>query len=741
MISSVDWNYLWELCYDIDDFVELFTLTTLQICEICCPKKIASKKKPNRCLNALNRKRRKIQAQLGKVKDNPRSPVSQITALENKLSLIHVDIRDAINSDLLFKERQAVSKVKSNPKYFYSYAKQFTKKKQNISMLFDELGQIKSSPKELADLLQKQFTSVFSDPSKSDLNAASFEPPTIREPFTDEKLEFTIDDIIEAIEEMRQNSAPGPDEISALLLQKCKTSLAIPIHLIWLHSMDECNVPNFYKLSHIFPLHKKDSKSLPANYRPVSLTSHVVKVFERVIRKKIVHHLEANDIICSMQHGFRSGRSCLTQLLHHLDDALNSLTDNHDFDSIYLDYAKAFDKVDHKILLKKLEVCGINSKLINWIRSFLTNRMQGVVINGQISVLALIISGVPQGTVLGPILFLIFINDISHCISDSIIRCFADDTRVSRSIRCEEDVALLQLDLHKVIQWSETNNMSLHKDKFEYMSYQHNRQNTLTELPSICEQFQYWVSDTSLLRPVLQLRDLGVTLTSDLSWTPFILEITSKARQKAAWVLSVFHSRSPDIMLALYKSMVRSLLEYCCPLWNPTKVADIQELENVQKVFTRKILGMSDLNYWERLEKLSLFSLQRRRERYIILHMWKILNSATSNDLNIEFYFRPRLGNLAKIPPCKKNSSKFHWSTYERSFAVMGPKLWNCIPYNINSIQNMDIFKLRLNEFLKSVPDTPPVRGYSPSNSNSLLCWRKDKEASASWSGHTRRLY
>ena len=150
---------------------------------------------------------------------------------------------------------------------------------------------------------------------------------------------------------------------------------------------------------------------------------------------------------------------------------------------------------------------------------------------------------------------------------------------------------------------------------------------------------------------------------------------------------------------------------------------------------------MSDLNYWERLEKLSLFSLQRRRERYIILHMWKILNSATSNDLNIEFYFRPRLGNLAKIPPCKKNSSKFHWSTYERSFAVMGPKLWNCIPYNINSIQNMDIFKLRLNEFLKSVPDTPPVRGYSPSNSNSLLCWRKDKEASASWSGHTRRLY
>ena len=188
----------------------------------------------------------------------------------------------------------------------------------------------------------------------------------------------------------------------------------------------------------------------------------------------------------------------------------------------------------------------------------------------------------------------------------------------------------------------------------------------------------------------LQLRDLGVTMASDLSWTNYTLDIISRARQKAAWVLSVFHSRSPESMLTLYKSMVRSLLEYCCPLWSPTKVTDIQELKNVRKVFTTKIAGMSELNYWERLKKLSLFSLQRRRERYIILHMWKILNSKSSNDLSIEFVFRPRLGNLAKIPLCKRSSSAFHRTAYERSFAVMGPKLWNCIPYNLNSIQNMD---------------------------------------------------
>ena len=136
--------------------------------------------------------------------------------------------------------------------------------------------------------------------------------------------------------------------------------------------------------------------------------------------------------------------------------------------------------------------------------------------------------------------------------------------------------------------------MSLHKDKFEYISYQHNRHTTLTELPFICKQFQYWVLDTTVLIPTLQLRDIGVTIASDLSWNHYILDITSKARQKAAWVLSVFHSRLRSCLhFTVYKSMVRSLLQYCCPLRRPTKVTDIQELENVQKIFTRLLECLS----------------------------------------------------------------------------------------------------------------------------------------------------
>ena len=338
---------------------------------------------------------------------------------------------------------------------------------------------------------------------------------------------------------------------------------------------------------------------------------------------------------------------------------------------------------------------------------------------------------------LGPILFLIFINDIEQCISASTIRCFADDTRVSISVKTEQDVSKLQEDLYSVISWSERNNMALHKDKFEYICHRYNKNDSLSELPFTCELFQYSVSNEKLLQPVHQLRDLGVLISSDLSWSPHIRAIADKARKKAAWVLSVFYTRTPEVMLTLYKSMVRSLLEYCSPLWNPTKISDIQELESVQKAFTARISGMKDIHYWDRLKKLSLMSLQRRRERYIIMHMWKILNSVTTNDLNIEFVSRPRLGNLAKVPMARRSVYTANQSIYEKSFAVMGPKLWNAMPYHMNLISDIEQFKSQLTKFLLAVPDLPPIRGYTSPNSNSLLCWRTDRVACALWGGQT----
>ena len=235
--------------------------------------------------------------------------------------------------------------------------------------------------------------------------------------------------------------------------------------------------------------------------------------------------------------------------------------------------------------------------------------------------LIITISGVPQGTVLGPIPFLIFINDIANCVSHSTLRCFAEDTRICRSISDSNNVNELQSDLEEVTNWSSRNNMALHEDKFEYMRHLANRRNPLHQLPFAHEHFQYTTSTGTILTPVDQLCDLGITVSSDLFWTSHIRSSCGKARTMVAWVFSVFHTRNTGVMLTLYKSLVRSHVEYCSPLWNPSTIGDIRELESVQRTFTSKNHGLQHLYYWERLKTLSLMSLQRRRERYVIMHM------------------------------------------------------------------------------------------------------------------------
>ena len=195
----------------------------------------------------------------------------------------------------------------------------------------------------------------------------------------------------------------------------------------------------------------------------------------------------------------------------------------------------------------------------------------------------------------------------------------------------------------------------------------------------------------------------------------------------AAWVLSAFRDRSAYVMLTLYKSIVRSKLEYCCPVWNPTSIGEIQKLESIQRSFTRKILGCNDLQYWERLKKLKLLSLQRRRERYCIVHVWKILNGLAPNDIGFKFLKNKRLGIKAEIPAINNKSQMSVRADYDKTFRVRAAQLFNLLPPSIliGDITSLDSFKVELGRFVEQYPDTPPVAGYTPINDNSLLSWRR----------------
>ena len=210
---------------------------------------------------------------------------------------------------------------------------------------------------------------------------------------------------------------------------------------------------------------------MAANYRPVALTSHMIKIFEKVIRAHIVQHMDNNNLFNPNQHGFRSGRSCLSQLLEQYDLVLNLLDSESNVDVVYLDFSKAFDKVDHKIVLNKLKQLGVTGKLYCWIESFLTERYQTVVVNGVKSKPQKVISGVPQGSVLGPLIFLILIGDIDKDIHHCFVKSFADDTRATKSIKDAEDVKVLQQELEIIYKWTIDNNMKLNDMKFELLHY------------------------------------------------------------------------------------------------------------------------------------------------------------------------------------------------------------------------------------------------------------------------------
>ena len=182
--------------------------------------------------------------------------------------------------------------------------------------------------KDLANILQQQFCSVFSDTNNPDKSPPTFTVPPLSS--NDTELAFTHDDVLEAISEIKLDSAPGPDGIPAVLLKRCAISLSVPIHLLWSESMSSGIVPDFYKTGYVSPLFKKGSRCDAANYRPVTLTSHVVKVYERVVRKHMVQHLETNNLLSGKQHSFISNRSCLTQMLDHFDDIFEGFTNGKD---------------------------------------------------------------------------------------------------------------------------------------------------------------------------------------------------------------------------------------------------------------------------------------------------------------------------------------------------------------------------------------------------------------------------
>ncbi len=556
-----------------------------------------------------------------------KNPHNDIKA--QQLKDLEAQIQESFKAEKKKEEDSVIQNMQDdNKKAFYKYANSKRKSKPSIGPLktiVDKKVHIEDGPKRMADILSNQYRSVFTEPKpeKKVIDPISFfNVLTDKIPNSKELRDiiFAIGDVLQALGELNPDSSAGPDGWPAFLLKEYRALFAPHLYRMWRTSLDSGDMPDDINLAYITPIFKGGETCEPVNYRPVALTSHLTKTFERIIRKSI-EHLAINNYINKTQHGFLSNRSTLTQLVEYYSNILDLLEENGVVDSIYLDFAKAFDKCDHGVILHKLRAFGITGKVGAWIHCFLTKRQQAVCVKGHLSEKVWVTSGVPQGSVLGPLLFTILISDINEGIHFSRILSYADDTKNFKGVRDDVDHTQLQTDLDTLYEWARSNNQHFHGKKFIHLAF--------TLSPNVAPP--YFNPDNLPILSKHYVRDLGIIFSTDGSFRHHINLLVTKAKKMTAWVLRTFISRDKHTMLTLWKGLIQPIIEYCCPLWSPVTQEQIKQLERIQRSFTKKIEGMEHLSYRFRLRALKLTSSERRRERYSMIYIWNCLQNIYPN--------------------------------------------------------------------------------------------------------------
>ena len=358
-------------------------------------------------------------------------------------------------------EKNIAMQAKTNPKAFYQYANSKLKSRSGIADLVQEDGTLTDSDKEKTEVLNKFFASVFTQEDLSSIPDFQRENIEILE-YT----EITEKQVLDKLNKLNPNKAQGPDGMHPRFLKESSHAIAKPLTILFNKSLAEKHLPSEWKDGNVSPIFKKGNKSSPANYRPVSLTSVVCKLMETILRDSLIKHMSPHFTEC--QHGFLSGRSCITQLLDCISDWTQFLENGSAVDAIYLDFAKAFDCVPHQRLLKKLEGYGIRGNFLGWIRDFLEKRRQRVVINGETSNWRPVTSGIPQGSVLGPILFICYVNDMPEAVQ-GMIKIFADDTKIYSEVNDSNMHKNLQSDLESLQSWANLWQMRFNASKCKCM--------------------------------------------------------------------------------------------------------------------------------------------------------------------------------------------------------------------------------------------------------------------------------
>jgi len=559
----------------------------------------------------------------------------------------------------------------------YSFVKHNKSENFGVSPLKSE-GITHTKPTDKANILNRQFESVFSRPQPLSLKQAC---STLINKVKSQMPSITITEegVDKLLSGLCPSKASGPDQISPRILKELHKEISPIICKIFQLSLSSGIVPSDWKKAIIAPVFKNGSRSKPSNYRPISLTCIVSKLMEHIIVSNLMSHFDKHQLLSPFQHGFRSKHSCETQLISFSKELFDSPENGQQTDVIVMYFSKAFDKVDHHKLIDKLSKLGVNLEVTSWIRSFLSNRTQRVAVEGHISDELPVMSGVPQGSVIGPCLFLTYINDLPDS-TKSNARLFADDTVVYLTIKSQSDSVQLQNDLYQLEQWEKDWAMEFNPDKCEVLRVTRKRN------PII---FPYTLHNIEL-KSTVNAKYLGVTLTKDLNWSKHINNISLKAKNSLHFIKGNVRTQNIKVKEAAYTTYVRPQLEYCSVVWHPWQNYLANKLEGVQRAAARYV--MNDYSYTSSvtlmLQTLHWNTLAHRRMTNSLTMLYKIQHQL----VNVDHCHLTPTRNLNFLIP--QSRTQYHMT----SFFPRTIRYWNGLPYMVKSSPNLDSFKTRLGE-------------------------------------------
>ena len=582
-------------------------------------------------------------------------------------------------------EQKLACNIKNDSKSFYAYVRSKQNVQDKVGPLEDSAGNIISQGFLMAEDLNGYFSSVFTKEDISSLPVADAKFQGAKSDYLG-PLVVTPELVAKKIKAMKDNKSPGVDGIPPKLLMETVEQISIPLARVFNLSLKEGVVPFEWKEANIIPLFKKGSRNKSENYRPVSFTSVICKLLERLIKDHMVEFLVKHKLLNSSQHGFLKARSCLTNMLCFLEEITKWIDVGSPVDIIYLDFQKAFDKVPHQRLLLKLKAHGIGDSITDWIEQWLTDRRQRVVVDGEVSNWKSVLSGVPQGSVLGPILFLIYINDLDDSITSNVLK-FADDTKLFRKVNTDGDKQHLQNDLDRLVKWSEKWQMLFNFGKCKCLHTGHRNLNV-----------NYKMGDT-VLGTTVKEKDLGVTISADMKVSEQCGIAASKGNQILGLIRRNITYKGKKLIIPLYKAIVRPHLEYCIQAWRPYCKKDIDTLERIQRRATKMIPELRDLSYEERLKECGLTTLETRRLRGDQIEVFKILNGYENIDRNM--FFSLKKDSRTRGHEVKLVKDQCRLDIRKHSFSQRTINEWNKLSTDCVTASSVNMFKNKVDTYLR----------------------------------------